>query len=160
MAKTCVLCLSPIDTDEADVLAMGGFGTPRYVCECCSHDIDIATRGRDYDEIVAAMDRISEKLAENAADDTVTQDTATLLLVNAAKRAKEIREGTYDFALDEVEAASEFDEIPEELRETEEDRELDRAEEEAADRLDKILNWVWAAVLVGTVGFMVWWLFF
>ena len=159
MAKSCVLCLAPIDTEEADILAMGGVGNPRYVCDCCSEDIELATRGRDYDEIVAAMDRISKNLTENASEDPITQDTATLLLVNAAKRAKDIREGTYDFSLDDIPEESEFDEIPEELRETEEDRELDRAEEEAASKLDKILNWVWVAVLVGTVAFMIWWLF-
>ncbi len=159
MAKNCVLCQSPIDTEEADILAMGGIGTPRYVCDRCSCDIETATRSRDYDEIVAAMDRISKKLTETASEDSVTQDTATLLLVNAAKRAKDIREGTYDFALDEISSETEFDEIPEELRETEEDRELDRADEEAASKLDKILNWVWVAVLVGAVAFMIWWLY-
>lgn len=159
MAKTCALCLQSVDTEEADILAMGGAGTPRYLCDACSHDIELATTGKDYDEIVAAMDRISKNLTELAPDDTVTQDTTTLLLVNAAKRAKDIREGTYDFSLDDVDEITEFDEIPEELRETEEDKELDRAEEEAANKLDKILNWVWVAVLVGAVGFMIWWLF-
>lgn len=159
MAKTCALCLASVDTEEADILAMGGAGTPRYLCDTCSRDIEIATTGKDYDEIVAAMDRISKNLTELAPDDTVTQDTTTLLLVNAAKRAKDIREGIYDFALDDVAEVSEFDEVPEELLETEEDRELDRAEEEAANKLDKILNWVWVAVLVGALGFMIWWLF-
>ena len=149
MAKTCALCLQSVDTEEADILAMGGAGTPRYLCDACSHDIELAITGKDYDEIVTEL----------APDDTVTQDTTTLLLVNAAKRAKDIREGTYDFSLDDVDEITEFDEIPEELRETEEDKELDRAEEEAANKLDKILNWVWVAVLVGALGFMIWWLF-
>lgn len=159
MAKNCVLCLAPVDTEEADILAMGGIGTPRYVCNCCSADIDIATRGKSYEDVVAAMDRISKNLTENSIDDTVTHDTATLLLVNAAKRARDIREGTYDFALDDIPEESEFDEIPEELLETEEDRELDRKEEETANKIDKILNWVWVAILVGAVAFMIWWLF-
>ena len=160
MAKTCALCLEPIDTEEADILAMGGAGTPRYVCDCCSRDLELVTLGRNYDEIIAAMDRISKNLTECASEDSVTQDTTTLLLVNAAKRAKDIREGIYDFALDDAKDESEFDEIPEELRESEEDRELDRIEAEAENRLDRILNWVWAAVLVGVVGFMAWWLIF
>jgi hypothetical protein len=82
------------------------------------------------------------------------------LLLKAAKRAAAIKDGEYDFALDEVaeqetaegeEATEGFDEIPEELLESEEDAELDRRDAEIGKKFDKVLNWVWVAVLVGTV---------
>ena len=43
--------------------------------------------------------------------------------------------------------------------ESEEDKRLDAEEEEKAQRIDKFLNWVWLGVLIGAVGFMIWWFF-
>ena len=60
--------------------------------------------------------------------------------------------------VDEVE--EEDYEIPEDMKETEEDRLLDEKERESNQRFDKIMNWIWAALLVGVVAFLVWWVFF
>ena len=69
------------------------------------------------------------------------------------------RVGTYDFALDEVESDEGFDEIPEELQETEEDRLLDEKEAEANAKLDKFLNWAWVGVAIAVVGFIIYRIF-
>ena len=84
---------------------------------------------------------------------------AAALSFFAAARANLIREGSYDFALDEREEET-LEEIPEELLESEEDKALDEAEEEKLKKIDKVLSWVWAALIVGIVAFMAWWLFF
>ena len=60
---------------------------------------------------------------------------------------QKIKEGTYDFALDDVEDG--FDEIPEELQETEEDRILDEKEKAANEKFDKLMNKLW--IVVGAV---------
>ena len=62
---------------------------------------------------------------------------------------QKIKLGEYDFALDEIadQSGNEgFDDIPEELKETEEDRLLDEKEAEALKKFDKVLNWLWAGV--------------
>jgi len=46
-------------------------------------------------------------------------------------------------------------EIPEELRETEEDKELDRKEAERNKKIDKIINWVSAILLLGVLGYAI-----
>ena len=76
------------------------------------------------------------------------------------ERAKLIKEGSYDFALDDQESEEDvLEEIPEELRETEEDRELDRKEAEALKKFDKVTNWLWLGILVGVIGAIVYFFF-
>ena len=156
--KSCSICLSPITNEEAPVLTMGAYGTPKLLCDECAAEIENMTRGTDYDSIVASMDEISHRMSESNVDDRVTMTAVTEMLVDSAKRAQAIREGTYDFSLDEIE--EEDYEIPEDMKETEEDRLLDEKERESSERLDKFMNWVWLGVLIGVVGFLVWWVFF
>ena len=156
--KSCSICLSPITNEEAPVLTMGAYGTPKLLCDECAAEIENMTRGTDYDSIVASMDEISHRMSESNVDDRVTMTAVTDMLVDSAKRAQAIREGTYDFSLDEIE--EEDYEIPEDMKETEEDRLLDEKERESSERLDKFMNWVWLGVLIGVVGFLVWWVFF
>ena len=161
--KICCICHSHIDTEDANLLTIGGYGTPRYLCETCNSEIETATMGRDYDEIVASMDSIVAKMSEKAVDDHVTTECVNGLFEDSAKRAAEIKEGTYDFAVedafDEVIGDS-FDEIPEELLESEEDRALDEKEEAEAKKINKVLDYVWLAAIIGIVGFAIWFLFF
>ena len=155
----CSICLKRIEREDAPLLCMSGSGIPRCLCDECASDIERATLGKEYDGIIEALDKISDNLSKNNVDDPVTIDTVTDILNSSAERAKLIAAGEYDFSLDEAEE-SEFDEIPEDMLESEEDRQLDAEEEERANRLDKVLNWVWLAVLVAAVGFMVWWFYF
>ena len=153
----CSVCLKPIDLDTAPVLTMGGYGTPRCLCDSCAEQIEIFTRGTDYEKITAAMDEISERMSHANIDDKMTVNCITEMLVESAKRANLIKDGTYDFSLDVDE---EEYVIPDELRETEEDRALDEKEEKQKQLMDKIMNWFWAAALVGVAAFAIWWIFF
>jgi hypothetical protein len=70
-----------------------------------------------------------------------------------------IKEGTYDFSADEkmkeLEEEASFDEIPEELQETEEDRELDKRDAEKQKKFDEIMNWVSLIAIGGTVIYVI-----
>ena len=160
MKRNCSTCLKRIENEEAPVLAMGAYGTPKLLCDECAELIDKMTLSKDYDEITEAINSIAGKMSAANIDDRVTLDTMTDMLENSAKRAQQIKDGTYDFALDEVEADDGFDEIPEELRETEEDRLLDEKEAEANAKFDKFLNWTWIGVAIGVVAFIIYKIFF
>ena len=153
---TCSVCLTGIDLDTAPVLTMGSYGTPRCLCDDCAKHVENFTRGRDYDSIIASMDEISARMSRANIDDKVTSMCITDMLVSAAKRATAIKEGSYDFSLDVDE---EDYEIPEELRETEEDRALDEKDAQDRKKLDKVMNWVWLGVIVAAAAFVIWWLF-
>lgn len=152
----CSVCLKLIDTDTAPVLTMGAYGTPRCLCDDCAEQIEIFTRGTDYDKITAAMDEIGERMSRANIDDKMTVSCVTHMLVDAAKRANAIKDGSYDFSLDTEE--EEYI-IPDELLESEEDRALDEKEARSKEKMDKVMNWVWLAVLIGTVTFFVLWYF-
>ena len=139
---------------------MGAYGTPKLLCDECAELIEKMTLSKDYDEITEAINSIAGKMSAANIDDRVTLDTMTDMLESSAKRAQQIKDGTYDFALDEVEADEGFDEIPEELRETEEDRLLDEKEAEANAKFDKFLNWTWIGVAIGVVAFIIYRIFF
>ena len=146
----CALCGRIPECEEPAVLTMGRYGKPRHLCEECEAQMDTATLGREYDEIVDAIDALGKKATGFAADDEPTMNVMRAFLMRAAKRAAEIKEGNYDFDADSDQTADEdaegFDEIPEELLETEEDAELDRRDEEKAKKFDKFLNGLWIGV--------------
>ena len=154
MGKNCCTCLSRIENDDAPVLTMGAYGTPKLLCDDCAALVDTITYGRDYDEIAEAMSALTDVITKSNADDRKVVTTVTEILENGAKRAQKIKEGTYDFALDEVDEG--FDEIPEELQETEEDRLLDEKEAESNARMDKIINWMWIGVGAIAGAFIIW----
>ena len=145
--KSCSLCRESVDAESAPILAMGGFGNPRYLCDECASDIECALYERDADKIEESMHRLSKKLKADT-DDKVTMEAVGDIFSKAGERAKKIKEGTYDFSEDEAdEDAEELVEIPEELQETEEDRALDEKEKAAEKKMDKILNIAWAVFL-------------
>ena len=151
--KTCSICLSPELRDDAPVISLG-FGEPRLICNECEADFETATTSRDYDEIAAAMDRIGTKLSRTNAD-RGTFKAVNAILTPATERAKAILDGTYDFALDEADD-SVMDEIPEELRETEEDKALDAEDEEKKAVFDKIFNYFAIGAIGAVVLFGIW----
>ena len=83
------------------------------------------------------------------------QSLATVkeLLSAAMERAELIKSGEYDFASDEDEA--ELEEIPEELLETEEDRALDRADEERTKKFDRVFNWIAGFAIGAAAAFLI-----
>ena len=139
-ARHCSLCKREVNKDEAPILAMGGFGNPRYLCDECSHDVDGAMGAKEPDAIEAAMKRISEKLSAVNTDDSLVIETVSSIFEQAGSRARQISEGTYDFSLDEKQENEENTDVPEELRESEEDKQLDEEDKKKSDKFDKVFN--------------------
>ncbi len=147
MRRNCSICLTPVEEESASVLAMGGYGTPKCLCDACASLIDTVSGSRDYDSISSAMDAITDKMSRANIDDRVTVSTVTDILKSGAERARAIKDGTYDFSLDDQPSADGgLDDIPDELRETEEDRLLDEKEARANKKFDTFLNYAWVAV--------------
>ncbi len=144
--------MTPVNEETATVLTMGAYGTPKCLCDECASLVETVTSGTDFGEISEAMETLTLKMSRANIDDRVTLSTVTDLLREGAERARAIKEGTYDFSLDESEEKENFDDIPEELQETEEDRLLDEKEAEENKKFDKILNYMWigfgAALLI------------
>ncbi len=149
----CSICTAEIDNTTAPILTMGAHVRPKCICEDCASDIETVNTSREYLEISAAFDRISDKLAANPVSDSSVNDAVTNILNFAAERAERIKDGTYDFSVDDALASEELEEIPEELLETDEDKAKDERDELAAKRLDKIMNFVYAAIFVGVLVF-------
>ncbi len=171
MEKLCSICKKTVDSETAPVLTVGGYGNAKYICEDCAALLDTATTAREFDAVKSAMDSIGEKMAKNNIEDELVIATVGELFIEAKRRAKAIKDGTYDFSLDEAPVAAEqgsdeeetpveeFD-IPEELRETDEDKELDAADEKKSAFFDKIFNWISLALIVGGVAAIVYLVFF
>lgn len=152
----CAICNAEINTEESAILTMGAYGNPKYLCKECSLDMDTATLGKEVAEISAAMERISKKMTVSGPDKQ-TYTTVTGLMAIAHDRAQKIKEGEYDFSLDESdESEGGFDEIPEELAESEEDKEKDRIDEEKQKKFDEFYNYVLAGMCIGFVIFVIW----
>lgn len=153
--RQCAICLCGGLDSDAPILTMSGYATPRVLCDECAKKLDIITSGEDCQQIADAIKEITTKLANGNIDDPAALSAVTEIVNEGSERAKRIKEGTWDFSLDE-ESTDELVDIPEELEETEEDIELDRREKERNDKFDKFLNWVWIGVGIGAAGFIVW----
>ena len=151
----CCICERDVEREDAPILAMGGAGYARVLCDECDRELQVATRGRDVEEIKEAINSLSNKLA-NGDPDGVTYRMMNEILITATQRAMEIKDGTYDFALDEQTDEDSFDEIPEELKETEEDKLLDEKDAEANEKFDKFMNKLWIAVGIAAAGYIIW----
>lgn len=154
MEKLCSICNKSVDSETAAILTIGGFGNPKYICEECDGDFADATGAKDINEISAAMDRISKKMTSIGTDDKLVLKSVKEIMEEASLRAEKIKNGTYDFSIEENNRECGDDSVPEELRETEEDKELDRKESERNKKLDKITNWVCIGVLIALLGFI------
>ena len=153
--NNCCICERNVEREDAPILAMGGAGYARVLCEECDRELQVATRGHDVEEIKEAINSLSNKLA-NGEPDAVTYRMMNEILVTATQRAMEIKDGTYDFARDDEEDNEGFDEIPEELLESEEDIELDKKDEEKAKKFDKVYSIILTISLIALGGMIVW----
>ena len=154
MKRNCCTCLRRIENEDAPVLTMGAYGTPKVLCDDCAALVETINFGKEYADITAAMSQLTDTMSSSNIDDRVTIETVTAMLEDGAKRAQKIKEGTYDFALDEVEDG--FDEIPEELQESEEDRLLDEKEQAKNEKLDKFMNYAWIGVGIAAAALVIW----
>ena len=152
--KNCCICCAKVDEENAAVLGMGGGGNPRLLCPNCEKLLDDATTSTDYETARLALRELTDILG-NSDPDPVTMAVMTDILLRSTDRAKAIKEGTYDFSLDQIDESG-FDEIPEELQETEEDKELDRIEEEKMKKFDKVFNVIAIILGAGCLGLVIW----
>ena len=150
----CSICNAAVDSENAPVLTMGGAGYARYLCDECAADLDTATLSPEVAEISDAIQRISKKMTDSTPD-RLTFTTVTELFSAAMKRAKLIKSGEYDFSLDTQQDDNAFDELPEELAESEEDKEKDRIDEEKGKKFDKVFNVLIIAVAAIALGVIV-----
>lgn len=162
MGKICAVCAREIFTEEPPLLTIGGSGIPRHLCEECASDLDEAMQSSDYETIISAMNRITDKArSSGATEDRPTFAAIKEIFTEANERAEKIKDGTYDFSLDsETEGEECSFTITDEYKETEEDRELDRRDAERAKVFDRFYGWFAALVLVAALGFLVYKFFF
>lgn len=155
MAKCCI-CDRVFERENAPVLSMGAGGNPRFLCEDCEELLDIATKGHDFDEIEKAMDKLGKLMADGNPD-RVTFSIVNDLMLGASDRAKAIKEGNYDFALDDepVEDGG-LEEIPEDMLESEEDKKKDEAEQKKLAKFDKVYNVLITVLATATVLLLAW----
>lgn len=150
----CSVCGAPTERDSAAILTMGKYGNPRYLCSECEVLLDTATGGTDYDNIKEACRLLGKRLADSGSKDEATSDALAEIFERVSERARLIEEGEYDFSHDE-EPEEELTDIPEELRESEEDRQLDEVEAKRSKLLDSIFTWITAGVFVGVIIFLI-----
>ncbi len=154
--KVCSICGKTTENEDAPVLTISGFGNARYLCDECSGEMDIAISSKDVDEIEVAISTLGEKM--NKAKDDAAKAALYSFIQMAGSRLTKIKAGEYDFAVDEKfqEKLEEegFDEIPEELQETEEDKALDKKDAENQEKFDKVMNWLIGICLGITAVFM------
>ena len=156
MSKCCI-CQNNIEREDPAILSLGGTGNARVLCDGCESLIDTATLGRDYEEIGSALGELGRRTADGDPD-RVTYNVVNSIMMKAADRAKKIKDGTYDFSLDSETDGSDvdFDEIPEELKESEEDIEKDKADEEKMKKFDKVYNVIIILAVAAIVGIIAW----
>ena len=140
---SCAICRREIDMENAPIIAMGGFGHPRCICDGCAEKLDIMNTSLDTNEIKEAMKYVADTMASNTDDDMVAHNAVKVILMEAGARVDKIESGDYT----EDTAEEELLDVPEELEETEEDRELDRQEEIKNKKLDSIFNWISIGIL-------------
>ena len=156
---SCCLCLSAVNSEEADILTMGGYGTPKYLCPECAKKIDNVLSGRDYDSIVLSLDELNASVIKSNVDNHAVLASITKILADGAERANKIKEGTLDFDKELEEKKEEEFEITEELEESEEDRLLDEKEAVVQKKLDKITSIVSGVILVAAIAYLIWYFF-
>lgn len=147
---SCAICGAATDKENAPILAMGGFGNPRYVCNDCAEKLETVTKSMDPSEINASIETLADRIAKKNTDDPVTINTLTDILRGAKERAELIENGEY--SVDENAADDELvDDFPEELAETEEDKALDARDAEKNAKIQKILDIVTFGIIGAAV---------
>lgn len=161
--KKCCICSKTIEREDAPVLTMGAFGNPRYLCDECAADLDKAMFSHEPEEIEGAIEKLGKNMSDMSEADSQSFNALYSLLSISGSRLKEIKEGTYDFSIDEkiqnAQNDDSFVEIPEELQETEEDKALDERDAEKQKKFDQFTNWVAIGAIIATIGFIIYKLF-
>ncbi len=160
----CAICLACVDDESAPILTISGYGMPRYLCPECEELVDTASGERDLEKIDAAISELASRMTKSVnVDDQCTFDAVKDILDASQERAERIKDGTWDFSGEEAgqtDGENEGDELPPELCETDEDRILDKKDEESLKKFDKIVNWISIAIGAFALAFFIWRFFF
>ena len=143
---SCAICGAAIDKENAPILAMGGFGNPRYVCNDCAEKLETVTESMDPEKINESIEALADRIAKKDTDDAVTINTLSDILRGGKERAELIEKGEY--SVDETACDEVIDDLPEELAETEEDKALDARDAEKNAKIQKVLD----IVTLGIIG--------
>ena len=154
MDKICCICKRPIESEDAPILAMGAYGSPKCICEECESSIEVATHATDADEATEAIRKLGEALTVGNTGDPQVIETVNAIITEAGERAEAIRDGSYDFADDEESDEPEF-ELDEDMLESEEDRARDEKEAKTNKIVDTVTAWICGAILVAAVVFFI-----
>ncbi|MBQ9071512.1 MAG: hypothetical protein IJY23_09250 [Clostridia bacterium] len=154
MAKYCCVCKRMLERDDAPILTMSAYGSPKCLCDECADTVERATASRDYEEIINSCQSLGDALTRGDTGDIQVINTVNSIISEAKDRAEKINDGTYDFSIDEKEDEEEF-EITEDLEETEEDRAKDEKEAKVMKLFDTITSWAAGIILLGAVIFFI-----
>lgn len=154
----CCICFSKIDSENPPILTIGRLGNPRCLCPNCEKLFDTVTLGKSYEDITDACRQIGEIMTRCNADDETVLAEVNSIISSAMERAEAINDGTYDFSLDEelvesTNAEEKKEELPEELRESAEDIELDKKDAQIGKIIDTVTSWIAGLALVGAIAF-------
>ena len=156
----CCICFSKIESPNAPILTIGKLGNPRCLCSECEELFDAATLGKTYEEVTEACREIGDTMTRCNADDETVFTEVNNIITNAIARAESIKDGTYDFSLDEefiesINSAEQKEELPEQLQESAEDIELDKKDARIGKIIDTVTSWIAGLALVGAVAFFI-----
>ena len=151
--KHCSICGKEVSEDAA-ILTMGGLGSPRLLCDECEELLDRSLNGKEYGDLAEATDTLAERLEKFGNEDSAVLEKVGELFSQAKERAELIKSGDYDFSAEEA-PEEEVEEIPEELRETEEDRLLDEEEAKENKKIDKITTIICGVAFVAVLVFFI-----
>ncbi len=156
MIRNCCTCFNKVEEENAAILTVGPYGTPRCLCDECSALVDTITSSTESDKIKHAMDELTSRMKSANADDPLTVDVITDIIRKGAEKVKCLDGGSYRDEPENTANGDGFDEIPDELKETEEDRLLDEKDAEAERKFNKAMNIAWIVVGALAAVLVVW----
>lgn len=143
---SCAICKGRIDENAAPIIAMGAMGTPRYICDECAKDIDAVLEGTEPSQIRGAVSKVADKMTRNEVADEVTIAAVKGVLSEGLERAACVENGA------PLPTANEsYEDVPDELLETDEDKALDEAEAVEREKNDRAFNLIGLVLLAAAV---------
>ena len=153
--KHCSICKKTIEGEALAILTMTAIAKPKYLCSECEALFEKATLSKSPEEISKAIDAIGDAIKESNNDDALVLETVSGIIENATERGELIKNGVYDFANDGIDDEESYTDVPEELKESDEDRMLDEEEERVRKKFDKIMNYVTGGAFAAAAVFII-----
>lgn len=148
---TCSVCQQHFESEAPDVLTFTKKGAAKLICPHCKEIYETASFARDPAEAEAAIKELRSITAQN--HDATVLDLLAEAFPEMESRVAAIRDGSYDFSLDEFSDVD--DAIPEEYKQDpEEAAEEERLAEEAKriTPIDRVITALWIVVgIVATI---------